>query len=108
MKSHMTQLMAKHFSRGGFLVIGLLLVVNVLPPTFGRAGNSKKSARQNTSFHALELLNSKNFRELNWLEQKVTANDGAANDSLGWSTKAHASNRDPERCHPERSEGHHN
>src|SRR2546430_16994252 len=98
MKSHMTQLMAKHFSRGGFLVIGLLLVVNVLPPTFGRAGNSKKSARQNTSFHALELLNSKNFRGLNGLEQKWAGIYGAGSESLGGRTKGHASKRAPDGC----------
>jgi hypothetical protein len=30
-------------------------------------------------------LGSEGFRELDWLEQKGTASDGAANDGLGWS-----------------------
>src|SRR5882724_1366577 len=85
MKRYATQLKAKHFLRGSFLVVGLLLVISVLPPIFGGAGRRKKSARQITSFHAFKPLDSEGFRGFDWQEQKVTANDGAAQDSFGWS-----------------------
>src|ERR1044072_7030528 len=85
MKHYATQLKAKHFLRGSFLVVGLLLVSSVIPPILGGAGRRKKSVRQITSLHALKPLDSEGFRGLNWQEQKVTASDGAAQDNFGWS-----------------------
>src|SRR5438093_1505134 len=85
MKRYATQLKAKHFLRGSFLVVGLLLVISVLPPIFGGAGRRKKSARQITSFHAFKPLDSEGFRGFDWQEQKVTANDGVAFDDFAWS-----------------------
>src|SRR5882724_4475266 len=84
MKSHTTQLMATYFSGAGLLAV-LLLVIGVIPHTFGGASSAKKSAGPRPGYHTLEPLDSERFRELNWLEQKVTASDGAAQDNLGWS-----------------------
>src|SRR5436190_23963894 len=77
MKSYMSRIMVKHFPRSGLLIISLLLVVSVTPPMLRGGANKNRSANQRTSSHALTPSD--------WLEQKVTAKDGIANDSLGWS-----------------------
>ena len=69
--------MTKHILRSASLLILLLLVISVLQPTFGRQGNSRLSAVQRNRFHPLQSLD--------WVEQKVTAGDGATQDGLGWS-----------------------
>jgi YVTN family beta-propeller protein len=76
MKGHPTQLMKKYFSGAGLLGV-LLFVIVVIPHTFGGARNAGRSAVRLSGFHTLEPLD--------WLEQKVTADDGAAQDNLGWS-----------------------
>jgi YVTN family beta-propeller protein len=82
MKSHTTKLIAKYL---GSLLGVLLLVIGVIPHTFGGASNARKSPGQRPGFQVLQSLESKSFSELDWLEQKVTANDGATQDNLGWS-----------------------
>src|SRR6266496_3545919 len=77
--------MTKQIFRCGFLLGVLLLIIGVIPHTFGGASNVRKSADLRPGFHALKPLDSESFRELDWLEQKVTADDGAAQDNLGWS-----------------------
>src|ERR1044072_1511699 len=84
MKSHMNRLMAKRFPRSGLLIIGLLLFISVTPPMLRGAGNKKRSVNQRASSHALTPLD--------WLEQKVTADDGGAQDNLGWSVAIDGNN----------------
>jgi FG-GAP repeat len=86
MKDDTTHQISKRFLRDPSLLVLVVLVITVLPLAFARQlSASKKFASQRSVLHASEPLGSEGFRELDWLEQKVTASDGAANDSLGWS-----------------------
>jgi hypothetical protein len=76
--------MTKQIFRCGSLLGVLLLVIGLIPHTFGGASNLKKSTGQRPGFHTLEPLD--------WLEQKVTASDGAAQDNLGWSVAIDGNN----------------
>jgi hypothetical protein len=69
--------MVKWFCWSGLSVVLLLLVVQTKPFALGALSQGKSLL--------VRAKRSLSARSTGWLEQKVTASDGAAQDNLGWS-----------------------